>query len=101
MEELLDESSAAADDPAAFLNVDLAMHELIAEAAANPLLKRIMSSLSRLGLASRSRTALLPGVRERTVGDHRAIVAALKARDSDAAAQAMLDHLHHVEHSLT
>ncbi|MCB9131686.1 MAG: FadR family transcriptional regulator [Anaerolineales bacterium] len=65
-----------------------------------PLLKRVMASMSRMGLASRSRTGASQSVRDRTVTDHRAIVAAIKAHDPDAAAQAMLDHLDHVERSL-
>lgn len=100
LETLLAESRLVQDDPLAFLAVDLSIHETIAEAAGNPLLKRIMSSLSRLALASRRRTGVMPQVRQRSVDDHRAIVAALRAHDDEAAAQAMLEHLDHVEHSL-
>jgi DNA-binding FadR family transcriptional regulator len=100
LESLLGESSVASDDPAAFLQVDLALHDLLADAAANPLLRRIMSSLSRLGLASRRRTAYGIRVREQTVGDHSAIVAAVRQHDVQAAAQAMLTHLDNVERSL-
>lgn len=100
LEELFDESVECRTDATAFLQVDLAMHELMAEATGNPLLKRVMASMSRMGLASRSRTGASQPVRDRTVIDHRAIVAAIKAHDPDAAAQAMLDHLEHVEQSL-
>jgi DNA-binding FadR family transcriptional regulator len=51
-------------------------------------------------MVSRSRTVEITGVRERTVEDHRAIVAALKKRDPEAAQQAMLQHLNHVEQGL-
>ena len=100
LEEYVHVSGEAAADPEAFQGVDLAIHELIVDAAANPLLKRIMSSLSRLGRASRSRTAVVPAVRQRTVDDHHAIVAALKERDPDRAARAMTDHLDNIESSL-
>ena len=100
LEELFDESLHCREDAAAFLQVDLAMHELMAEATGNPLLKRVMASMSRMGLASRSRTGASQVVRDGTVVDHRAIVAAIKAHDPDAAARAMLDHLDHVERSL-
>jgi len=93
-------SGQAAADPEAFRGVDLAIHELIVDAAANPLLRRIMSSLSRLGRASRNRTAAMPEVRQRTVEDHRAIVAALEKRDPERAAEAMTDHLDNIESSL-
>ena len=100
LEELLDESVECQQDAAAFLQIDLAMHELMVEATDNPLLRRVMSSMSRMGLASRSRTGASQSVRERTVVDHRSIVAAIKTHDADAAARAMLDHLNHVEQSL-
>jgi len=100
LEEYVHASGEAAADPEAFRGVDLAIHELIVDAAANPLLKRIMSSLSQLGRASRSRTAVMPEVRQRTVDDHHAIVAALKEHDPDRAARAMTDHLDNIEGSL-
>ncbi|MEZ4768609.1 MAG: FCD domain-containing protein [Caldilineales bacterium] len=100
LEALFHQSVDCRDDAAAFLQVDLAMHDLMAEATGNPLLRRVMASMSRMGLASRSRTGASQSVRDRTVIDHRAIVAAIKARDPEAAEQAMLDHLNHVEQSL-
>lgn len=100
LDALFHQSLDCRDDAVAFLQVDLAMHELMAEATGNPLLRRVMASMSRLGLASRSRTGANKSVRDRTVIDHRAIVAAIQARDPDAAVQAMLDHLNHVEQSL-
>ena len=87
-------------DPAAFLKTDLELHNLITQAANNPILSRVMSSISKLGLASRSRTTSIPGVIPKTVEDHGAIVDALKARDADAAQQAMLNHLNNVEKRL-
>ena len=43
------------------------------------------------------RTNPLPALREQSVEDHRAIVAAIEARDPDAAAAAMLQHLENVQ----
>ncbi|HEC22897.1 MAG TPA: FadR family transcriptional regulator [Chloroflexi bacterium] len=100
LEKCLARSSASVGDHQAFLKADLELHELITEAAGNPILSRFMASISRLGLASRSRTVAIPGVPERALEDHRAIVAALKARDPEAARQAMLNHLNNVEQSL-
>ena len=51
-------------------------------------------------MVSRSRTVEIAGVRARTVEDHRAIVAALKKRDPEAAQEAMLQHLNNVERGL-
>ncbi len=98
--ELVDLAPSVEPDAEAFLALDLRLHSLIAEAAGNPLLRRIMASLGRLGLASRTRTGASAWVRATSVGDHRAIVAALQAHDPQAAAEAMLIHLDHVESTL-
>lgn len=100
LEECIAESLTNVDDHQAFLEADLKLHEKITEAARNPILSRFMVSLSRLGRASRSRTVESSGVRERSIKDHQAIVAALKQHDPDAARQAMLQHLNHVEQGL-
>ncbi len=88
------------EDPIDFLKNDLELHERITEAAQNPILARTMASISQLGLASRRRTTAIPGVMPNTVEDHRRIVAALKARDPQAAQKAMLTHLNQVEQRL-
>ena len=100
LEDCLAKSNESNHDPKEFLAIDLELHELILEAAGNPFIKRFLASLSRIGLASRSRTVEIPGVREITTRDHGSIVTAIKAHDSDAAAQAMLAHLNHVEERL-
>ena len=100
LEALFHQSVDCRDDAVAFLQVDLAMHDLMAEATGNPLLRRVMASMSRMGLVSRSRTGASQSVRDRTVTDHQAIVAAIKAHDPELAAEVMLDHLNHVEQSL-
>jgi GntR family transcriptional repressor for pyruvate dehydrogenase complex len=96
LEACVAEAAKSVDDYQAFLEADLKLHELITEAACNPILSRVMASISKLSLASRSRTTSIPGIREETVEDHRAIVAALKARDPEAARQAMFRHLEKV-----
>ncbi|MEZ4836700.1 MAG: FCD domain-containing protein [Caldilineaceae bacterium] len=101
---LLEENMASAtevfDDVEAFLQADLELHMLIAQIARNPILARFMESIQQLGLASRRRTAMIPGVAQRSSADHRRIVGALKSRDVAAARQAMLDHLGNVETKL-
>jgi GntR family transcriptional repressor for pyruvate dehydrogenase complex len=93
-------SEASIDDPEAFLNADLEMHQRITDAARNQLLALFMKSINDLNIASRRRTGELADVRKMTQKDHRAILAALKARDPQAAAGAMRDHLDHVEKRL-
>jgi GntR family transcriptional repressor for pyruvate dehydrogenase complex len=100
LEICLAKSVQAADDPDAFLQADLELHKKIGAAARNPLLQRFMDSISQLGLASRARTNYIPGLTQQSAEDHRAIVAALKTRDPEAAQQAMLQHLNNVEQKL-
>ncbi len=100
LEACIAKAAASVDDPHAFLEADLELHELITRAAGNPILARTMTSISQLGLASRSRTTSIPGVIAATLADHRTIVKALKNRDPQAAQKAMLDHLDHVERRL-
>ena len=100
LETCLEKSLRATDDPKAFLEVDLELHKRIMTAAQNPLLSRFMDSISQLGLVSRSRTTEIPGLTKQSAEDHRAIVAALKAHDPEAARQAMLQHLNNVEQKL-
>jgi len=100
LEALLTRSEESLDDPDMFLQIDIELHEKIAEIAHNPILQRLMAGVSQLSRASRKRTADLPGVRERTVNDHRAIVAAIAAREPEVARQAMLHHLKRVQSRL-
>jgi GntR family transcriptional repressor for pyruvate dehydrogenase complex len=93
-------SAEALDHPAAFLQADADLHKIITRAARNAIMSRVVDSISQLLLVSRSRTVEIPGVRAQTVEDHRAIVAALRQRDPEAAKQAMLQHLNNVERRL-
>jgi GntR family transcriptional repressor for pyruvate dehydrogenase complex len=91
------DAAAAIGDEEAFMRADLALHGLIARAASNSILWHVIGSISGMGVASRRRTTSLPGVQQQTVEDHRAIVAALEARDPETAAAAMLRHLENVQ----
>jgi GntR family transcriptional repressor for pyruvate dehydrogenase complex len=86
--------------PVDFLRADEQLHKTITQAARNPIMSRVIDSISRLLMVSRSRTVEITGVREQTVEDHRVIVAALKRHDPEAAQEAMLQHLNHVEQRL-
>lgn len=94
-------SERAMKDYQAFLQADLEFHELIAKAAHNPIFESpYMASIRRLGRVSRDRNAPIPGLPEQSFQDHGIILAALKARDPDAAYAAMLQHLNNVERKL-
>jgi len=92
--------AAANKDYQAFLQTDLDLHRIVVTASRNPFLNRLMDSISQLGQASRQRTVMIPNLPGETVEDHRAIVAALKAHNPEAAQQAMLQHLNNVEQAL-
>ena len=100
IESILVESIDSVDDADRFLQIDIRLHDRIAQIADNPMLSRFMASISRLSRASRSITTDIPGVRGQSAQDHRAIVEAIAARNPEAARQAMLQHLRHVEGSL-
>lgn len=93
LDECVRAAVAASADPAAFSRRDLELHNLICAAAGNALLAQFMAAIQALGLASRAETVLLPGQAERTILDHQLIVAALRARDPEAAGAAMRAHL--------
>ncbi len=100
LEECLARSIQSIDDHEAFMQADLELHGIVAEAAGNTLVKRLMAAIARPSRYSRRRTVEISEVRMQTVEAHRAIVTALKRRDPEAARQAMYDHLSHVEERL-
>ncbi len=100
LQEIVTRSTEDINDLEAFLLNDRELHEAITHVADNPILTRFMVSLSKLGLASRSRTVRIPGVAEQTIEDHQSIVAALRDRDPEQAKTAMLEHLSNVERRL-
>jgi GntR family transcriptional repressor for pyruvate dehydrogenase complex len=100
LEDCLKRSSASVEAPESFLQIDLELHGRIVAAAQNRTLALFMHSIDQINIASRRRTNELPEVRRQTLKDHRAIVAALRRHDPQAAAQAMRAHLGHVEAKL-
>ena len=97
LEQGLSRTWKTVDDAAAFLEADADLHKAITRSARNPIMSRVIDSIDKLLLLSRSRTIELPGVRHRTAEDHEAIVTALAQRDAERAREAMLQHLNHVE----
>ena len=91
---------ATVGDADRFSTLDIEFHDVICEAAGNFLLAQFMRIINTLGKVSRERTGATRATRERALADHALIVAALRARDPDAAAAAMRRHLDHVEEAL-
>jgi GntR family transcriptional repressor for pyruvate dehydrogenase complex len=100
LEDCLQKSVDSAHEPELFLHADLELHTLIATIARSPILFSFIESIHQLGLASRRRTGRLSGITGQSMNDHHLIVEALKARDPQAAREAMLAHLGNVEEKL-
>jgi DNA-binding FadR family transcriptional regulator len=89
----LDRMASLENEPDGYLEVDHEFHMAICRAANNRILDRIMYSARWLGTASRRVTNAAPGSLHRATGAHTRIFAALRARDPDAAREAMRSHL--------
>lgn len=100
LEAIVRELQATVGDADRFSSLDVAFHDAVCEAAGNFLLAQFMSIINTLGKVSRERTGSARPFRERVLHDHEPIIAALRARDPDAAARAMHGHLDHVEEAL-
>jgi GntR family transcriptional repressor for pyruvate dehydrogenase complex len=96
----MERAARSVTDPKLFLEADLELHQLITAAVHNQIIARFMSTLGRLGLASRMRTVTLQGVREQSLQYHQAIVDALVHRDAAAAASFMQKHIENISQSL-
>ena len=70
-----------------------AFHHVIARATRNRVVVRIMATLNDLLVESRKLRLKQTGRPGRSIQGHEAVVAALRRRDADAAAEAMREHL--------
>ncbi len=86
-------------DPIGFRVSDLEFHRTISEATGNPFLIRVSHSLYVLGMEYRRMASETAGVLAQSLADHRAIVAALAARDAAAARGALEVHMQNVHRS--
>jgi GntR family transcriptional repressor for pyruvate dehydrogenase complex len=76
---------------------DTLFHEAIAKATRNDILIKLVQSLHQHLRASRHQSLIAPGGNERSIGDHKKILAAIARKDPKAASLAMIDHLKNVE----
>jgi GntR family transcriptional regulator, transcriptional repressor for pyruvate dehydrogenase complex len=87
------------NDPLGYRVSDHEFHRTIMEATGNPFLVNMSSSLYMLGMEYRRMASETPGVLKQSLADHKAIVAALKARNAEAAAEAAEAHITNVHRS--
>ncbi len=99
LEKILAEQKETLTDATAFRLSDFAFHEAIWIGSGNAFLKRIGESLNALGLEFRERASENPGVLEQSFRDHRVLLDALQAHDTEAAAKAAEQHMQNVYQS--
>src|SRR5262249_61382627 len=75
------------------LGDDSAFHAALARATRNRVVMRLMETLNDLLIESRKASLRQKGRPERSIEGHEAVVAALRRRDPEAAAQAMRAHI--------
>lgn len=90
------DGAALADDPVAFRLNDIELHQAINEGARSPMLATLARALYDVGLELRRIASALPGVIDRSVGQHVEVALALAAHDEARAVAAYRAHLDHV-----
>ncbi len=90
---LLERMQAAADEPNEMERADTAFHDVILEAADGERLKRMLGDVRGELIAWRFLSLSNADRRRETVAEHAAILAALAARDEDAAALRTAEHV--------
>jgi GntR family transcriptional repressor for pyruvate dehydrogenase complex len=97
MRRILEDQGAEVAAGRTGLAQDAAFHTALAYSTHNRAIARIVTTLMDLLAQSREESLSLPGRPERSHGDHRHVLAAVEARDTRRAEQAMLAHLVAVE----
>lgn len=94
--ELVEEQAghAEAGDVESFFLANAAFHELIVSSSGNRTLEEMHRQIVGHMGRYRMRSVALRGTLKRSVGEHRAILRAIKARDSEKAAQLLGAHIH-------
>jgi DNA-binding FadR family transcriptional regulator len=89
----LERQEALLDQPDAFLEEDIAFHNLLTTATGNRVLVRVMNAIRDLLHVSREVTNQWPNALPGALESHRRIFAAVQSGDPDRAYTAMADHL--------
>ena len=100
LRELVDAQLGAPEDAELFHDTDVEFHKTILDASGNLFLGRIGKLLQVLGDQGRRAFQRRPGVRLRSIEDHRAILAAFEARSPEDAHRAMRAHMVNVRQAL-
>ena len=96
LRQLFEEMVKQQGDPDQFIRLDVEFHRQIQVAAGSTLILSMLDRISSLAFRSRTLSGHAPGVTQRTVAEHRAILEALEAHDAFLAKAAMTAHLMHI-----
>ncbi len=96
MKDAIETMETALDNADVFEEADLDFHLALAEATQNPLIPSLMDSIIDLLREQRKRTGSVEGGLTRGQSHHKKILEAVIQHDSQAARQAMQDHLQQV-----
>lgn len=96
LRETVEEYGKSLSSVARSIELDQRFHGQLAQAARSPILASMLTTVSMLAAKSRQTTARSAATRKRSDSDHRAILAAIEARDPDAARVHMAAHLRNV-----
>jgi DNA-binding GntR family transcriptional regulator len=80
-------------DPESYMSWNREFHEFVQEKAGNPVLSRIVSGLRDVILLHRYRQIYRPGRFDESIEEHRRLIEAFRARDSERAERLMQMHL--------
>lgn len=99
LESLVIEQAGMLDDPVRFQISDREFHMTLYQACDNELMATVVSDFYYFALDVRRRALRRSGAIQHSVSDHHRIVGALKARDADAAVEAIRRHQTRVDSS--
>lgn len=93
LRDIIERQRQAKSTPSEFLMLDGMLHREIAAVGGNPIFPAVSEAVFQWLAAFHVDLVQLPGAEELTLAEHTKIVDAIDAKDSEAAAKAMLVHL--------
>jgi GntR family transcriptional repressor for pyruvate dehydrogenase complex len=100
MEGIVARQAAKVDAGGVAIEEDNAFHDIIARASRNQVVLKVVDVLMELLRVGRERSLQVKGRPQRSLRGHRQILEAIRSRNGDAAARAMLNHLEQIEEML-
>ncbi len=86
-------AASAENDVAAFVQADIAFHDIILRASHNLFVPVLFEPLGRLLRDNRARTSAVPEIQRNAIAMHRGILSALTAGDTERSRRAMDKHM--------